>query len=177
MLSMSTAAARPDLSALDATLAKGAWWLRLIEDLRDHATRRSAALARGVGRRPIFGEMARLAHAIGLAVVLAFQLRAYLKAQAQRRAMASVDLAVAAAPVTTRADDDAAGGLSVRDTADPESAARSIVFAPWERAARAFSTAVPQGVQGRTPRAPGTAIRVDLRVWLNAPPCLPPRPG
>ncbi len=175
---MSTAAALPDLAVIDATLAKGAWWLRLVDDLSDHATRRSAALAKGVGRRPIFGEMARLAHAIGLAVVLAFQLRAYLKAQAQRRAMAPVDLAAAETPVTTWADGDAAWGLSVGDEADPEPAARSVVIAPWERAAQAFSTAVPQGVQRRTPRAQGAAMRVDdLRVWLNPPPCLPPRPG
>ena len=159
-----SAAALPDITAIDAAVAKGEWWLRLFDELSNRGRRRSEAVRDGKGRWPTFGDLARIAHAVCLAVVAAIRLRGYLKDLARLRALAPDELVARQAP---------------RDTATPNAAPapQPDILAPWKFAPPRVLPLVAEDPSGQAASAFDTAHPLASAIAPNARPWRPPRPG
>ncbi len=121
------ASIRPDLAAIDAALAKGAWWARLFRDLADRGMRRAEALVveNRKGLRQVVDNVDRIARAVRLIVVAVMRLRGFLERLTQLRKLSPGDLAAARARAKAKAEEDAATRPTARDKASARREARA----------------------------------------------------
>ena len=124
---MSALAAQPHTAAIDAALAKGAWWRDLFDALGDAGMTRVRALDRNspAGLRRVVEDFERFARAVRLAVVAAMRLDGFLIGLTGLRRLTPAQLAAARASAKAKADADAAARAAARDRAKARRAARA----------------------------------------------------
>ena len=128
LLLMSKDATHPDIAAIDAALSRGAWWVRLFNELSQRGMRRAEALEveSRKGLRRAIDDFDRIARAVRLAVVAAMRLRGFLMGLAQLRSRTPADLAAARAHAKAKAEEDAAARQAGRDKAKARRQARAV---------------------------------------------------
>ncbi len=118
-------AAAPDLSDIDAAIAKGEWWLRLLEELAESGVE----LARGLAADVTAGRMkataaadlyVRISAAVRQAVALSFRLEQALRGLTALRACTTQEIAAAKARAEAQADAETVA----RETARAQAKAR-----------------------------------------------------
>ena len=121
------ASTRRDLAAIDAAIAKGAWWARLFEDLADQGARRAEALTVEArrGLRQLVDDVDRVTRAVRLTAVAAIRLAVFLSRLADLRKLSPGDLAAAKARAKAKAEAEAAARETARDKARARREARA----------------------------------------------------
>ena len=113
--------------AIDAALAKGAWWMRLFSDLANRGVRQAEAL--DVETRKNFrqgvDDLDHIARAVRLAIAAAIRLKDFLTGLAQLSKLSPGDLAAARARAKAKADAEAAARETARDKARARRQARA----------------------------------------------------
>jgi hypothetical protein len=112
-------AATPDLADIDAALAKGEWWLRLLEELAESGVALAGELADDVKagrRRPqdAADDYARISAAVREAIAMSMRLEQALRGLSALRACAPGDIAAAKAKAAVQAAADAAAETHAR---------------------------------------------------------------
>ena len=113
------ASTRPDLAAIDAALAKGAWWARLFRDLADQGVRRAEALTLEArkGLWHFVDDVDRITRAVRLTAVAAIRLGGFLSGLADLRKLSPDDLATARARAKAKAEAETAARETAREKA------------------------------------------------------------
>ena len=118
-------AAAPDLSDIDAAIAKGEWWLRLLEELAESGVE----LARGLAADVTAGRMkataaadlyVRISAAVRQAIAMSMRLEEALRGLTALRACTAQEIAAAKA----RAEAQAVAETAARETARAKAKAR-----------------------------------------------------
>jgi hypothetical protein len=112
-------AAAPDLADIDAALAKGQWWLRLLEELAEAGVALAGELAddvKAARRRPqdAADDYARISAAVREAIAMSIRLEQALRGLTALRACAPGDIAAAKAKAAVQAAADAAAETHAR---------------------------------------------------------------
>ena len=102
--------ARPELAAIDASIARGNWWVRLFDELSERGVERAQALAESPdpASRGLIRTVERVFRAVRLAVMAAMGLDRILAGLADLRASSAAAIAAARARAMAKAEADAA---------------------------------------------------------------------